>query len=70
MREEAIVTTPTPPPTPRRVENVGRRSELSGKSYFGVERTIDWGDEEKIFVRPFHQGAHSDSMPSALTGYL
>ena len=30
VSEEGMVTTPTPPP-PRRAENAGRRSELSGR---------------------------------------
>ena len=53
VRKGEMVTTPSDPP--RRAENEGRQSEMSGRKYVGIEGTIDWGDGEKISVRPCHQ---------------
>ena len=45
------------------VRNVGKEVYLRRKNA-GLE------DGENIFVRPCHQGTHSEAIPSALTGYL
>ena len=58
VREEAVVKTPTHPPT-----NIGRNFGAAVRTVVkkaGQSRKNDvFGDGDKIFVRPYHQGTHS-----------
>ena len=71
VREGELVKTPTPPPPP---------PTKTGRKYGAVVITfgkeVGWRREKKLlggwrkrFLRPCHQGAHSEDMPSALTVY-
>ena len=67
VREGGMVQKPTPPTKTGRKFVAAVR--IFGKEV-GCSRNNDGlGEGEKIFVGPCDQGAHSEAMPSALTGY-
>ena len=68
VREGAMVQTPPPPTKTGRI--FGAVVRTVGKEVGRHRNNDGLGEEEKIFVRPFHQGAHSEAMLLALTGYL
>ena len=65
--EGEMVQTPNPPTNTGR--KFGAAVRTFGKEVGRRRKNNVLGDGEKVFVRPYHQGAHSEAMPLALTGY-
>ena len=68
VHEGAMVQIPIPPTKTGR--KFGAAVRTVGKEVGRRRKNDGFGDGEKIFVRPRHQGAHSEAMPLALTEYL